>query len=210
MFSQGFGIGRDRSGTNYPYIYKALEVIYATRRYNFQLHQVPFNGEYPIYFRQHREFIMDNRRHDRMTCDMYDVDPLTNDMSVMSITGTGLGADFRGEWNTVSHRTPYGSFRGEINEQGNYPEVVRKSVKDFPEHGETSYKKYLRSFLNKFLERKIFIQPQMSPPDQPTKVTSFNILLLTINIVSLEDIANLYLTRSISVFWRMELPASTW
>ena len=57
-------------------------------------------------------------------------------MSVMSITGTGLGADYRGQWNTVSHRTHYGSFRGEKTAEGVYPEIIRKSVNDFPEHGE--------------------------------------------------------------------------
>ena len=134
-YSHGFRADRDRSGSEHPYLQIVLDALYQIRRYGFKFHDVPFNSEYPVYFRQHREFNMDNRRHGTITCEMYDSDPLTNDMSVMSITGTGLGVDYTGQWNTVSHRSHYGSFRGEKNEQGEYPVIIRKSVQDYPEHG---------------------------------------------------------------------------
>ena len=134
-YNHGFHANRDKSGAEYPYVHEALKVIYAVRKYKFQMHEVPFNTEYPVYFRQHHEFIMDNRRHETITCEIYDADPLINDNSVMAITGTGLGVDYKGQWNTVSHRMHYGSFRGEKDKNGEYPVIVRKSVRDFPEHG---------------------------------------------------------------------------
>ena len=121
----------------YPYLQQVLDIIYATRRYNYRFDQIPFNGEYPVYFRQHKEFLMDNRRHETITCEIYDNDPLINDMSVMAITGTGLGLDYSGQWNTVSHRTSYGSFKGERTANGDYPDIIRKSAHDFPDHGKS-------------------------------------------------------------------------
>ena len=140
-YSNGFRVDRDRSGAEHPYIHETLKTIYAVRRYGYQFHDMEFTPEYPVYFRQHREFILDNRRHETIDCDIYDADPLVNDMSVMTITGTGLGVDYKGQWNTVSHCTHFGSFRGEKNAQGDYPEIIRKSVKDFPEHGKILLKR---------------------------------------------------------------------
>ena len=136
-YDHGFRADRDRSGAEYPYLQNVLDALYHVRRYGFKPHEIQYNAEFPVYFRQHREFVLDNRKHAPVDCDMYDADPLTNDLSVISITGTGLGVDYEGNWNTVSHRMHYGSFRGEKDENGEYPEIIRKSVLDFPEHGES-------------------------------------------------------------------------
>ena len=127
----------DRSGTEHVYLQPVLDALYHVRRYDYKLHEVPFSTEYPVYFRQHREFVLDNRRHGPITCEMYDSDPSGNDTSILAVTGTGLGVDYEGNWNTVSIRTQYGSFKGEKSKDGEYPTIVRKSVRDFPEHGKT-------------------------------------------------------------------------
>ena len=122
-------------GANYPYLQGVLEVLYDVRKYSFTFHDIPHIPQFPVYFRQHNEFISDNRKHEIIDCETYDQDPMTNDNSCLSIWGTGLGVSYTGEWGTVTNRSQFGSFRGEINSNGEYPVIIRKSVQDFPEHG---------------------------------------------------------------------------
>ena len=122
----------DSSGTTYPYLRQTLVQLYNVRDYSYNLEEQPYPDEYPNIFRGFRGLLLDNRRHDVISCEEYDADPLVDDMSVISVWGTGEGLSFRGEWGVVTNRCRYGSFRGEPNENGEYPVVVRKNVLDFP------------------------------------------------------------------------------
>ena len=112
-----------------------LNTIYHLRGYNYSFHGVPWSEDYPVYFRNYRGFILDNRRHQIITCEEYDQDPQGNNMAIISGTGTGLGLSFEGEWGVVTNRCEYGSYRGEKTNGGQYPIIVRKSIADFPENG---------------------------------------------------------------------------
>ena len=110
-------------------------MIEELRGYEYSIVTAPWTGHLPVYFRHFRGFISDNRKHDIIDCDVYDQDPLINDMAVISVWGTGLGLSYKDEWGTVTNRCRFGSFRGEQKPNGSYPLIVRKSVSDFPAHG---------------------------------------------------------------------------
>ena len=123
-------------GVKHPYIVHIMKTIYQLRGYNYSLSELVWNQDYPVYFRSYNGFILDNRRQKVITCEEYDQDPMTNNLAVISGWGTGMGLSYEGEWGTVTNRCEFGSYRGEKNSKGDYPEIIRKSVSDFPEHGE--------------------------------------------------------------------------
>ena len=114
-----------------------MAVISDVRDHAYDIQKTRHGGHYPVYFRHYRGFHMDNRRHEEIDCETYDTDPMGNDLAVIAIWGTGLGKSYKGNWGTVTNRCRFGSYRGEQNTRGRYSLIIRKSVKDFPEHGKT-------------------------------------------------------------------------
>ena len=113
-----------------------MAAIYDAREYSYNLEDQPLPDDYPPYFRNFRGILIDNRRHEVINCDVYDADPLVDDLSVISAWGTGEGLSYRGQWGIVTNRCQYGSYRGERDPYGNYPVIIRKNIVDYPEHGE--------------------------------------------------------------------------
>ena len=72
----------DTDGVKFGYAKQTLAVIYELRGYNYELESVQWGQHFPVYFRNHREFLLDNRRHDIIDCSTYDRDPMGNDNSV--------------------------------------------------------------------------------------------------------------------------------
>ena len=114
-----------------------MAAIYDAREYGYDLEDQPWPDEYPPYFRNYRGILIDNRCHEIIDCETYDADPLIDDLSVISAWGTGEGLSYRGQWGIVTNRCQYGSYRGEQDEHGNYPVIIRKNIIDYPEHGES-------------------------------------------------------------------------
>ena len=124
----------DEAAINYLGMF--LEELYIMRDYNYRPSVLTWNENYPIYFRNYRGFVLDNRRHKLLSnCEEYDQDPLIEDLSIMSSWGTGEGISYTGEWGIVTNRAKFGSFFSEKDSKGNYSIIGRQNVNAFPDHG---------------------------------------------------------------------------